>query len=51
MIYHERRLRRRAIGDRRTQSDRRIANNDEYNGVEHRCGKERRTLIDRRNLY
>lgn len=51
MVNHERRLKRQTVGDRRVQGDRRHADNYEYNGVEHRSGKQRRTLIDRRNLY
>lgn len=48
---HERRLKRQTIGDRRIHGDRRHVDNNDYNGVEHRSGKQRRTLIDRRNLY
>lgn len=51
MINHERRLKRQTIGDRRVHGNRRQVYDDEYNGVEHRTGKERRTLIDRRNPF
>jgi hypothetical protein len=51
MSTQERRHKQQTIGGRRILADRRNADNDEYNGEEHRSGNERRTIIDRRNIH
>ena len=51
MTIQDRRNIRQLDDDRRTRSDRRAGIDDGYSGPERRGSKERRTILDRRDIH